>query len=139
MAALLSKVRWGRVLFAGVAVQFAVHVTLVVLVFAATDPTFGFPEAVPDALLARLGAWSVLVLTPLLAAAGAAWVARTVEAGVASLHGLMVGLVVAAVGLGIFWPPGSAPLAALATTVGAGWLAGRRGKGPGSYRREEVA
>ena len=142
MSANLSKVTWGRVLLAGIAAQVVAHVALVVLVFIATDPTFGVPWVVPDASLPQLGTWFVAVLTAPPAFCAAALVARTVAARAAGLHGSLVGLVVAVIGLLTFWPPAPPMLAMLALAVAAGWLgglAGRRGGGPENTAGEEAA
>ncbi|MGH3087145.1 MAG: hypothetical protein ACRDSJ_07490, partial [Rubrobacteraceae bacterium] len=53
----------------------------------------------------------------------ALWAARKAKTG-AKLHGLLVGLIVAATGLIPGWPPNLIAVGASLLTLGAGWLGG---------------
>jgi hypothetical protein len=95
MTDLLPKVRWGRVLLAGVATHIANVVVAVLLIVVYTllavgpqrEPSGGFT----DPLASQVATWPV----PFLTLFAAAWVARRAEPATAALHGLLVGLLVA--------------------------------------------
>lgn len=105
MALLLSNVKWGRTILAGITPHVVWNLMLVVSV------TIGFQ-------LDRYGPWNMLVLVPLLTLCVAVVVARSTRPD-ATLHGVLVGLTSALIGLtfGLF------PLQ-FVVTVAAGWLGG---------------
>jgi hypothetical protein len=123
MVALLSKVKWMRVLLAGVAVPVVANLVLAVVVVVVSDPTFGFGTRAQE-LAGQAGAWLMPALTVLLTAFAAAWVARTVEESAATLHGLLVGVIVAAISLAFSNPFSLTTLALFVLTVAAGWSGG---------------
>jgi hypothetical protein len=119
MTAVLSKVRWGRVLLAAI----AAHVLGVVFAAMAAVVAVAVGSAPDSALVAglagRMATWSVPVLTFF----AAAWVVRTAERGTASLHGLLVGLLGAVFfGVHYYWPFNLAALGMHVLVIAAGWL-----------------
>jgi len=97
MTNLLSKVRWDRVLLAGVATNVANVVVAVLLIVAYTLLAVG-PQREPrggitDPLASQVATWPV----PILTLFAAAWAARKAEPATAALHGLLVGLLVAVI------------------------------------------
>jgi hypothetical protein len=97
MTDLLSKVRWDRVLLAGVATHVANVVVAVLLIVVYTLLAVG-PQREPsggitDPLASQVATWPVPILT-LFAAARAA---RKAEPATALLHGLLVGFLVAVI------------------------------------------
>jgi hypothetical protein len=127
--ALLSNVKWGRVVRASVATHLANVVLTVVVVFVSTSLAVGL-QGTPDqgsidGRSAQIGTWGVPVLTLF----AAAWVARTVEPRTAALHGALVGLLAALIfGLVFFWPFDLATLVLFALMLVAGWLGGLIGR-----------
>ncbi len=127
--ALVSNVKWGRVVLASIATHLVNVVLAVVVVFVSTILAVGV-QAAPDqgsfdARSAQIGTWGMPVLTILTAA----WVARTVEPSTATLHGVLVGLLVTIIfGLVFFWPFDLATLALFALMIVAGWLGGLTGR-----------
>lgn len=98
-----SDIRWGRVLLAGlvVSVLSLLVVTLVITAygFILGIQTRGAPDqARIEQFANQVGPCGGPVLALLLTLVAAAWVARKVEAAT-SLHGVLVGLVVAIIGL----------------------------------------
>lgn len=97
MMALLSKVRWGRVLLAGVVTHVANVVVAVLLIVIYTllavgpqrDPSGG----ITDPLASQVATWPV----PILTLFAAVWAARKAEPATAALHGLLVGFLVAVI------------------------------------------
>ena len=97
MTDLLSKVRWGTVLLAGLVTHAANVVVAVLLIVVYTLLAVG-PQREPsggitDPLASQVATWPVPILT-LFAAASAA---RRAEPAAASLHGLLVGFLVATI------------------------------------------
>lgn len=108
MTVLLSRVRWGRVLLAGLATHVASVVVAMLLVvvytFLAVGPQ-GEPSAgIIDPLASQVATWPLPILTFL----AAAWAARRVEPATAALHGLLVGLLVALIFAVLYFGPFSA-------------------------------
>jgi hypothetical protein len=132
MMAQAFNLKWGRVVVATV-LAFAV-VFLVITAYAASlaAQAQGAPDSDQIARFAEgIGAWLGPVLA-LLFTAGAAWlVARSVASEAATRHGLVVGLIVAAVDRGFGGSFGAGTLVGFVLTVGAGWLGGRVGKRDG--------
>ncbi len=126
---LVSNVKWGRVVLASIATHLANVVLVVVVVFVSTILAVGLPVAPDQGSInersAQIGTWGVPVLTVF----AAAWVARAVEPRTATLHGVLVGLLVAIIfGLVFFWPFDLTTLVLFALTIGAGWLGGLTGR-----------
>jgi hypothetical protein len=97
MTDLLSKVRWDRVLLAGVATHVANVVVAVLLIVVYTLLAVG-PQREPnggitDPLASQVATWPV----PILTLFAAAWAARKAEPATALLHGLLVGFLVAVI------------------------------------------
>jgi small-conductance mechanosensitive channel len=97
MTDLLSNVRWGRVLLASLATHVANVVVAVLLIVVYTLLAVG-PQREPsggitDPLASQVASWPV----PILTLFAAAWVARRAEPAAASLHGLLVGFLVATI------------------------------------------
>jgi hypothetical protein len=95
MTDLLSKVRWVRVLVAGLATHVANVVVAVLLIVAYTLLAVG-PQREPsggitDPLASQVATWPV----PILTLFAAAWAARRTAPATAALHGLLVGFLVA--------------------------------------------
>jgi hypothetical protein len=118
---LLSNVKWARVLLAGVAVPVVANLVLAAAVVVVSEPTFGFGTGIQEF---AGQAWFVPALRVLLTALAAAWVARTVGESAATLHGVLVGVVVAAIGLAFSNPFSLRALALFVLTVAAGWSGG---------------
>jgi hypothetical protein len=95
MTDFLSKVRWGRVLLAGLVTHVANVVVAVLLIVVYTLLAVG-PQREPsggmtDPLASQVATWPV----PILTLFAAAWAARRAEPATAALHGLLVGFLVA--------------------------------------------
>jgi hypothetical protein len=105
MTDLLSNVRWGRVLLAALATHVANVVVAVLLIVVYTllaagpqrEPSGGFT----DPLASQVATWPV----PILTLFAAAWVARKVRPETASLHGLLVGLLVTLIFAVLYFGP----------------------------------
>jgi len=123
MTNLLSNVRWGRVLVAGLATHVANVVVAVLLIVIYTLLTVG-PQREPsagitDSLASQVATWPV----PILTLFAAAWVARKVRSETASLHGLLVGLLVAGIfAILYFGPSGMWGLLLFTLMIAAGFL-----------------
>lgn len=131
MIATLQDVRWGWVVAAGVAVhllQIALAtVTSVVAATALTLVTQGPPDARwMERLIDMATLWTTPALTVLLTVVAGLWVAHRARSGAALLHGVLVGVLVAAVGFS-FWPLNFETAALGVMTVIAGWLGARWG------------
>jgi hypothetical protein len=105
MTYLLSKVRWGRVLLAGLVTHVANVVVGVLLIVVYTLLAVG-PQREPsggitDSLASQVATWPVTILTLF----ATAWVARKVEPATAALHGLLVGLLVAVIFAVLYFGP----------------------------------
>ena len=95
MTDFLSKVRWGRVLLAGLVTHVANVVVAVLLIVVYTLLAVG-PQREPsggitDPLASQVATWPV----PILTLFAAAWAARKAEPATALLLGLLVGFLVA--------------------------------------------
>lgn len=126
MTTMLQEVRWGWILVAGVAVH-AVQIALatvisVVATTALTLVTQGPPDVTwLERLLSIASFWTTPVLTVLLTVVAGLWVAHQVRNGAALLHGVLVGVLVAAVGFS-FQPLNFEAVALALMTIIAGWL-----------------
>jgi hypothetical protein len=120
--------KWGRILVFGIGTFGAVLlvITLVVTGYAFTlaFEARGAPDQTRIARFAEhLGRSSWWVLQILLTVPAAAWADRKVQRS-HQLHGVLVGLVVAATGLAMARTISVRTIAEFALTVGAGWLGG---------------
>jgi hypothetical protein len=120
--------KWGRILVFGIGTFGAVLlvITLVVTGYAFTlaFEARGAPDQARIARFAEhLGRSSWWVLQILLTVPAAAWAVRKVQRA-HQLHGVLVGLVVAATGLAMARTISVRTIAEFALTVGAGWLGG---------------
>jgi hypothetical protein len=133
MTDLLSKVRWGRVLVAGLATHVANVVVAVLLIVIYTLLAVG-PQREPsggitDPLASQVATWPV----PILTIFAAAWAARKVKPAAAALHGLLVGFLVAVVfGVLYFGPFALRGLLLFALMILAGFVGGLIGRGGGT-------
>ena len=127
MTDLLSKVRWGRVLLAGLATHVANFVVAVLLIFVytllAVEPQREPSGGITDPLASLVGTWPV----PILTLFAAVLVARRAEPATAALHGLLVGLLVAVIFAVFYFVPFNVwglLLFALMTAAGlvGGWI-----------------
>ncbi len=137
----LPKVRWMKILLASVSAT-VTYVVLVVL--ASTIPTVVLAfSGEPDQggivrTLESLRPWATLILTVLTVlptVVAAAWAARRTTSGTATVHGLLVGLLVAVSPVfGLLGPP-SLVLATVTVAAGVlgGWLGGQ-GRTAGSLK-----
>jgi hypothetical protein len=129
MIARFFKVRWFSVLLAGIlaAVLTTLGVFLVTAVYAATLTIQGQTQLSVD-LISQLAARLAPLLRPVLAVVftviGAAWAAGRARPGVATLHGVLVGLIVA-VHVFLVGSVGAEGLVNFVLPIGAGWLAAR--------------
>ncbi len=136
----LSKVYWGRVLLASiVASGLSFWVTALVIFIYAFSLAFqvrGAPDQARINYFAELmGRWGAPIIAFLLTVMLATWVARKAKAA-ASLHSLLIGLLVASIGLMLSLafsltsgkPFGVSELVAFILAVGAGWLGGVLGR-----------
>jgi hypothetical protein len=128
----VSNVRWRPVLLAGLSAAGLTFgaVYLVVTVYAVLlgVQAQGEPDQAHIQRFAEgVGAWLGTVVGVLFTFGGAAWVARRVESATAALHGVLVGGVVAVVGLAFGGSLGIVEVVGAVLTVAAGWLGGRLG------------
>jgi hypothetical protein len=123
MTDLLTKVRWGRVLVAGLATHVANVVVAVLLIVIYTLLAVG-PQREPsggitDSLASQVATWPV----PILTLFAAAWGVRKARPETASLHGLLVGLLVAIIfAILYFGPSGMWGLLLFTLMIMAGFL-----------------
>jgi hypothetical protein len=129
MIAQFFKVRWLRVLLAGIsAATLATLGVFVVTAVYATTLTIEGQIQLSVEQISRLAARLAPLLRPVLAVMftiiGAAWAARRAQPGAATLHGVLVGLIVA---VSVFFggSAGVEGIVGFVLTVGAGWLGGR--------------
>jgi hypothetical protein len=120
--------KWGRILVAGIGAQAAVLlvITLVVTGYAFTlaVEVQGAPDQTRIGQFAEhLGRSFSWVLQILLTVPAAAWAVRKVQSS-HQLHGVLVGLVVAATGFVMGFTMSFRTIAEFTLTVGAGWLGG---------------
>lgn len=129
MIAQLLKVRWLSVLLAGIlaAVLTTLGIFLVTAVYATTLIIEGQTQLSVE-LISQLATRLAPLLRPVLAVIftiiGAAWAAGRAQPGVATLHGVLVGLIVA-VSVYLGGSVGVEGIVGFVLTIGAGWLAGR--------------
>ncbi len=129
MIAQFFKVRWLSVLLAGIlaALLTTLGLFLVTAVYATTLTIEGQIQLSVD-LISRLATRLAPLLRPVLSVMftiiGAAWAARRAQPGVATLHGVLVGLIVAA-SVFLSSSVGVEGIVGFVLTVGAGWLGGR--------------
>jgi hypothetical protein len=121
-------VKWGRIFFAGVGTFVAVLLVITLVVtgyaFKLAFEVRGTPDQTRIGQFAEyLGRSFWWVLQILLTVPAAAWAVRKVQIS-RQLHGVLVGLVVAATGLVMSFTMSVRTIAAFALTVGAGWLGG---------------
>jgi hypothetical protein len=120
--------KWGRIFLAGIGVPVA---ALLLVTFMTTGYAFklafeaqGAPDQTRIGQFAEnLGRSYWWVLQIVLAAPAAAWAVRKVQS-FHQLHGVLIGLVVAATGFAMGFTMSFRTIAAFALTVGAGWLGG---------------
>ena len=120
--------KWGRILVAGIGTCVAVLlvITLVVTGYAFTlaFEVRGAPDQTRIAQFAEhLSRSSWWVLQILLTVPAAAWAVRKIQRS-HQLHGLLIGLLVAAMGSLMARTISVRTIATFALTVGAGWLGG---------------
>ena|SRR5215203_3635736 len=129
MIAQFFKVRWLSVLLAGIlaAALTTLGVFLVPALYATILTIEGQVQLSRD-LISQLATRLAPLLRPVLAVMftiiGAAWAAGRAQPGVATLHGVLVGLIVA-VFVFLGGSAGVGGVVGFVLTVGAGWLAGR--------------
>jgi hypothetical protein len=129
MMALLSQVRWGRVLLAGLMTHVANVVVAVLLIVIYTLLVVG-PQREPsggitDPLASQVATWPV----PILTLFAAAWAVRRAEPATAALHGLLVGFLVAVLfSVFYFGPFNLWGLLLFALMIAAGFVGGLLGR-----------
>jgi hypothetical protein len=122
------SVRWGRILVAGIGTFVAVLLVITLVVtgyaFKLAFEVRGAPDQARIARFAEhLGRSSWWALQILLTVPAAAWAVRKAQRN-PQLHGVLIGLVVAAMGLLMGFTMSVRTMAEFALTVGAGWLGG---------------
>jgi hypothetical protein len=128
MIAQFLKVRWLSVLLAGIVAGLlaTLGVFLVTAVYAATLAIEGQIQLSGD-LISQVATRLAPLLRPVLAVMftiiGAVWAARRAQPGVATLHGVLVGLIVAA-SVFLSSSVGVEGIVGFVLTIGAGWLGG---------------
>jgi hypothetical protein len=130
-----SKMRWGRVLLAGMGAA-VLNITLMVLLIGVYIVFLGVQaQGAPDSakihqFATSVGQWGSPVFAALLTGGAAAWAARKVEAA-PGLHGALIGLLVAIISLlvGLTFSDTLNPqmLVAFFLTIAAGGLGGALG------------
>ncbi len=119
----LLHLHWGRILLTGLLVVILVIILNTVLLWLAGQI---WPQPNQELMLVQFLFWSTFVLQLLLTVGGGIWVAQNVERE-ASLHGLLMGLVIALIfipfSLSLIYPA-VAVLVSFVLTVAAGWLGG---------------
>ena len=128
MIAQFYKVRWLSVFLAGIVsgVLATLGVFLVTAAYAAALAIEGQMQLSGN-LISQLAARLAPLLRPVVAVMvtiiGAAWAARRAQPGVATLHGVLVGLIVAA-SVFLTGSVGVEGIVGFVLTIGAGWLGG---------------
>ena len=128
MIAQFFKIRWLSVVLAGIVagVLATLGVYLVIAVYATTLTIKGQVQLSGD-VISQLATRLAPLLRPVLAVIvtiiGAAWAARRAQPGVAALHGVLVGFIVAA-SVFLTSSVGVEGIVGFVLTVGAGWLGG---------------
>lgn len=119
----LLHLHWGQILLTGLLVVILVIILNTVLLWLAGQI---WPQPNQELMLVQFLFWSTFVLQLLLTVGGGIWVAQNVERE-ASLHGLLMGLVIALIfipfSLSLIYPA-VAVLVSFVLTVAAGWLGG---------------
>jgi hypothetical protein len=120
--------KWGRILVAGIGTCVAVLLVITLVVtgyaFKLAFAVQGAPDQTRIAQFAEyLGRSSWWILQILLTVPAAAWAVRKVPSS-HQLHGVLIGLVVAATGFVMGFTMSFRTIAVFALTVGAGWLGG---------------
>ena len=128
MIAQFFKVRWLSVLFAGIVagVLATLSIFLVTAVYAMTLTIEGqilLSGDVINQLATQLAPLLRPVLAVMFTIIGAAWAARRAQPGVATLHGVLVGFIVAA-SVFLTGSVGLEGIVGFVLTIGAGWLGG---------------
>jgi hypothetical protein len=118
--------KWGRILVAGIGTYVAMFLVITLAVtgyaFKLAFEVQGAPDQTRIGQFAEyLGRSFGWVLQILLTVPAAAWAVRKIERS-CQLHGVVIGLVVAATGLVMGFTMSFRTVAAFALTVGAGWL-----------------
>jgi hypothetical protein len=120
--------KWGRIVVAGIGTSVAVLLIITLVVtgyaFKLAFEVQGAPDQTRIGQFAEyLGRSSGWVLRILLTVPAAAWAVRKVQSS-HQLHGVLIGLVVAATGFVMGFTMSVRTIAEFALTVGAGWLGG---------------
>ena len=120
--------KWGRILVAGIGTYVAMFLVITLVVtgyaFKLAFEVQGAPDQTRIGQFAEyLGRSSGWVLQILLTVPAAAWAVGKVQSS-HQLHGVLIGLVVAATGFVMGFTMSFRTIAAFALTVGAGWLGG---------------
>ena len=120
--------KWGRILVAGIGTCVAVLLVITLVVtgyaFKLAFAVQGAPDQTRIAQFAEyLGRSSWWILQILLTVPAAAWAVGKVPSS-HQLHGVLIGLVVAATGFVMGFTMSFRTIAVFALTVGAGWLGG---------------
>ena len=120
--------KWGRILVAGVGTYAAVLLVITLVVtgyaFKLAFEVQGAPDQTRIGQFAEyLGRSFSWVLQILLTVPAAAWAVRRVQRS-HQLHGVLIGLVVAVMGLAMGFTMSMRTIARFALTLGAGWLGG---------------
>jgi hypothetical protein len=129
MIAQFFKIRWLSVLLAGIVagVLATLWVFLLTAVYATTLTIEGQVQLSGD-VISQLATQLAPLLRPVLAVMftiiGAVWAARRAQPEVATLHGVLVGLIVAA-SVFLTGSVGLEGIVGFVLTIGAGWLGGR--------------
>lgn len=118
--------KWGRILLAGIGTSVAVLLVITLVVtgyaFKLAFEARGAPDQTRIGQFGEyMGRSTWWILQILLTVPAAAWAGRTVQRS-QKLHGVLVGLVVAATGLAMGSTMSLRTIAEFALTVGAGWL-----------------
>jgi hypothetical protein len=118
--------KWGRILVAGIGTYVAMFLVITLVVtgyaFKLAFEVMGPPDqAQISRFAAHLGRSYYWVLQILVTAPAAAWAVRKVQSS-HQLHGVLIGLVVAATGFVMGFTLSFRTIAEVALTVGAGWL-----------------
>lgn len=127
----ISEIQWKRVAVGGIAPH-AVSLGLLVLAIIIYSFVFGFQsprtanQASFDQFTVLVSTQVVPVLTILLTIVAAAWVVRAVEPGTTTLHGILMGVIVAGIGL-TFGALNVVMVMRFVLTILAGWLGARLG------------
>jgi hypothetical protein len=140
--------KWGRILVAGIGTYVTAFLVITLVVtgyaFKLAFEVRGAPDQARIGQFAEyLGRSSWWVLQILLTVPAAAWAVRTVRSS-HRLHGVLIGLLVAAMGLVMGVTMSFRTTAEVALTVGAGWLGGamaahhRMKQDPGSRTARRV-